>query len=1120
MIFILDQLDLNLEESDKSSDLLLNLFGSLISSLSLYAENESVIRPYTKSLMEKLLDKLHQVENPIVYLQIMQKLFRGLSGGRYENFYQELLPLLDKIIRSLLQLLDNGSNSGIFSDLVLELCLTIPAKISSLLPVMPLSIQAVLKALKSTDDLVVKLALRTLDFWVGKIKHEFLFIQMASYLSEIMNSLCDLIQLNHSIYGQQALKILGRLGGRNRAFLLNEAHLIQKVPYQDSICADLHLKDKRLLFKLDLSPFIARLQSLISVIDPADSCVQMATFGFIKSAILSIFDLYSPYSKNLNQIIKPGFWNSDGISSFSDQQMLKYRDRAFVQEKLLEHLLNSLFSLLHFEAILKDVEKFLIFIANHVGILFVGFSSEENASSLEKICFNPIPILQCIRTYLSPKFSEKCREVSFIFLNTVLQTIVAINGVEEASESFGMRFLLGFFIKCCYESQIHEQYVGCLALELFVSKLGASWIRRNYVDVIRALIFCCVESDDYYSKKTRDFAKSIIRKSIKVYLEGFNEMDSEESSKITKNLVLVIFPEIISQIPCVRDSAFEMLEEISDFVKKPLSDLLKQFYQRLLNPILTNSLDTVSVTLKIAFFSALSKCLLLKPPFIIITPELTKLLHDIVNFVLKEERPISQYSTSVIGRKTSDQATKLRVESIKLISVALVSPALGDLQNDQRQIKTQITLALFRSLMHSTKEVVDAAKYGLAMVTSQETLPKELLQECLRPILLKLADARKLDNNLLKLLEHLLELLSSCFNATLGEKLLDHLFYFSEALKAIVTEQTQVANSLSSGNSTFRALADVPSWHEIRIPTAIIHLFHLLPPAPRQFLTKLVMNVVNLEGILPRLRTYGENCVGFSTPFRKPLLKFLSKYAAEAVAFFLTPKNLVERTLSQMFLSILRNPEGEPIRKTLMFAHDQLLAATFNIEQTQKNSADARRHVIPSKAIDELQLQGIHIVYELAQLQPDWLTRCPKVIHCLLASWKSYNNNIKNTKENELPYEHIAKWKLIAKCLMIFCAQDKNNINVLWTLLPAFWHRTLVDFSFLETFFKEKIAKGSSSIEKGLIIREFFLNVLLVSCFLRFFEFLLIFEKATKSFERFEGQRNDTYYSSSLGYSD
>jgi transformation/transcription domain-associated protein len=312
-------------------------------------------------------------------------------------------------------------------------------------------------------------------------------------------------------------------------------------------------------------------------------------------------------------------------------------------------------------------------------------------------------------------------------------------------------------------------------------------------------------------------------------------------------------------------------------------------------------------------------------------------------------------------------------------------------------------------------------------------------------------------------------------------------------LNAIITEQTQVANSAASAaNSGFRALADVPSWHEIRIPTAIIHLFHLLPPAPRQFLTKLVMNVVNLEGILPRLRTYGENCVGFSTPFRKPLLKFLNKYAAEAVAFFLTPKNLVERTLSQMFLSILRSPEGSNIRKTLMFAHDQLLAATFNIEQTQKNSADARRHVIPAKAIDELQLQGINIVYALSQSNPEWLSSCPKVIHCLLASWKSYNNNIKNLKENELPHEHVAKWKLIAECLMIFCSQSMENVNVLWTLLPASWHRTLVDFSFLEVYFKRNIAERSSAFEKGIIIKEFFLHVLLVSNF-QFFVLLTIY---------------------------
>lgn len=60
------------------------------------------------------------------------------------------------------------------------------------------------------------------------------------------------------------------------------------------------------------------------------------------------------------------------------------------------------------------------------------------------------------------------------------------------------------------------------------------------------------------------------------------------------------------------------------------------------------------------------------------------------------------------------------------------------------------------------------SKKGLSHVINQHKLPKELLQSSLRPVLLNLADYRKLSVPLLKGLARLLELLTNCFNVTLG----------------------------------------------------------------------------------------------------------------------------------------------------------------------------------------------------------------------------------------------------------------------------------------------------------------------------------------------------------------
>ena len=81
----------------------------------------------------------------------------------------------------------------------------------------------------------------------------------------------------------------------------------------------------------------------------------------------------------------------------------------------------------------------------------------------------------------------------------------------------------------------------------------------------------------------------------------------------------------------------------------------------------------------------------------------------------------------------------------------------------------------FRYLSFQVPEIIEVAKRGLAQIISQQKLPKDLLQSCLRPVLLNLADHRKLDVASLQSLGRLLELLTNCFNIALGEKLLEHL---------------------------------------------------------------------------------------------------------------------------------------------------------------------------------------------------------------------------------------------------------------------------------------------------------------------------------------------------------
>lgn len=82
-------------------------------------------------------------------------------------------------------------------------------------------------------------------------------------------------------------------------------------------------------------------------------------------------------------------------------------------------------------------------------------------------------------------------------------------------------------------------------------------------------------------------------------------------------------------------------------------------------------------------------------------------------------------------------------------------------------------------------------------------MPKELLQNSLRPILVNLANTKNLSMSLLQGLARLLELLANWFNVTLGGKLLEHLKKWLEPEKLAQSQKSWKAGEepkIAAGN--------------------------------------------------------------------------------------------------------------------------------------------------------------------------------------------------------------------------------------------------------------------------------------------------------------------------------
>jgi hypothetical protein len=280
------------------------------------------------------------------------------------------------------------------------------------------------------------------------------------------------------------------------------------------------------------------------------------------------------------------------------------------------------------------------------------------------------------------------------------------------------------------------------------------------------------------------------------------------------------------------------------------------------------------------------------------------------------------------------------------------------------KLRQEVIGMLFKSLTCRTPEIVAASKAGLQQVISQQKLPKELLQQSLRPILGPIcANHKHLSLPLLQGLARLLELLSNWFNVTLGEKLIDHLNKWLEPEKLLQASHVPLTLALPQPLSLSPrtppppplslslSLISVPprlqarnSWkpgEEAKIADSLINLFHLLPSMAIKFLDDLVQLTIKLEDVLPIVGTNSPLC----SPYQASVARYLCVYKAQAIEYFLIPERLAANPYYFRFVSMLKSEVGIPLREELA-AHPHLLVAATLGETTwlaAEKAAEARK---------------------------------------------------------------------------------------------------------------------------------------------------------------------------------
>ncbi|KAI9615596.1 hypothetical protein H4Q26_011538 [Puccinia striiformis f. sp. tritici PST-130] len=191
-------------------------FSNLFLCCQLVSRCRSDLATPSESLIMDCLRFASFSNEPGQYYSVLRALFRAIGGGRFEILYKEILPLIQVLLEELNVLL-NATTDPKERELFAELCLTVPVRLSVLLPYLTYLMRPLVIALQAIPDLVSQ-GLRTLELCVDNLTQEFFTPLMAPVVHDVMASLWKLLKPlpYNPQHAPVALRILGKLGGRNR----------------------------------------------------------------------------------------------------------------------------------------------------------------------------------------------------------------------------------------------------------------------------------------------------------------------------------------------------------------------------------------------------------------------------------------------------------------------------------------------------------------------------------------------------------------------------------------------------------------------------------------------------------------------------------------------------------------------------------------------------------------------------------------------------------------------------------------------------------------------------------------------------------------------------------------
>ncbi|CAF4870377.1 unnamed protein product [Pieris macdunnoughi] len=996
------------------SNLYLRLFKLVFGSVSLFpTENEQMLRPHLHSIVNKAMDYAMTAKEPYNYFLLLRALFRSIGGGSHDLLYQEFLPLLPNLLEGLNRL-QSGLHKQHMKDLFVELCLTVPVRLSSLLPYLPMLMDPLVSALNGSHTLISQ-GLRTLELCVDNLQPDFLYEHIQPVRADLMQALWRTLQ--NSEVARIAFRVLGKFGGGNRKMMIEP----QRLEYRETdapppaVMAYFQDQAKPIDFEVD------------KVIETAFSALKSSTTDpFYRRQCWEVLRCYLAASLNLEDD-RPTLQKLFNHPSFLEgkipaQSGPYYKCSNSIVRNTHKTALTGMFVAAAIKELRQHVLPTMVSLVRHYTLVAIAQEAGPFAGSGgPKEGLDALVLVDAIAVVMGHEEKELCKPGHLALVLMIETAATVLGSKERACKLPLMEYLAERMSSLCYERAWYAKLGGCIAVKFMFEKMAPEWVYKHVFTFLKAVLFVMMDLTGEVSSGALDMATVNLERLVRVCVTGPGgqaiELDGEVAAARTRALHDVL-QELVLQVTSphllVRQQAMKSLELIAELQNKSVTDVMDP-HREVLSDIIPpkkHLLRHQPANAQMGLMDGTTFCTTLKPR--LFTIDLNVNEHKVF---FRELLSLCEAEDAMLGKLPCYKGVNLiplRISALRALA------ACHYIQ--EKHCREKIFQVLYKSLEKNDTELQQAGFECMQKFLAGFQIDMDMVHPVMRPLLLTLGDHRNLSVNGAKRLSYLTQLFPSTFSEKLCEQLL-------QLLKKLLDYSIQTNRG---GNFLQSVSKNMENEQKIII---LIGIFHQIPAASPRFIDVLCRLIFHTEKSL---------MIEAGSPFRDPLVKFLLRYPKETLDLIMSDNNIKDQQWSRFLVFLVKHEEaGQAFREALQTTKKarllQLLAANSGTNLSQ-----------PDKI--EMQFQAIRVISLLIKFDDQWLSTQHDLIELLKRIWCTDQYQETHKKVENVECSHWKEPKLIVKILLHYFCHHPSNIDLLFQLLRALCDRFIPDFQVRTSF--------------------------------------------------------------------